>query len=36
MQAIAEHESPPLDPARAEAMDAFIARRVEEGGAPVN
>jgi trimethylamine--corrinoid protein Co-methyltransferase len=35
-QAIGEHESPPLDPARAEAMDAFIARRVAEGGAPVN
>jgi len=35
MRAIAEHETPPLDPARAEAMDAFIAERVAEGGAPL-
>jgi trimethylamine--corrinoid protein Co-methyltransferase len=35
-QAIAEHQAPPIDPARLEAIDAFIARRTEEGGAPVN
>ena len=28
------HEPPPLDPARLEALDTFIARRKEEGGAP--
>jgi trimethylamine--corrinoid protein Co-methyltransferase len=27
-------EAPPLDPARIEALDAFSARRSEEGGAP--
>jgi trimethylamine--corrinoid protein Co-methyltransferase len=31
---IAGHVPPPLDPARAEAIDAFIARRKAEGGAP--
>lgn len=36
MQAIAEYEQPPLDPARAEAMDEFVAKRTAEGGAPVN
>jgi trimethylamine--corrinoid protein Co-methyltransferase len=35
-EAIAAHESPALDAARAEEMDAFIARRTAEGGAPVN
>jgi trimethylamine---corrinoid protein Co-methyltransferase len=36
MQVIAAHEDPPFDPARLEAMDAFIAKRTAEGGAPVN
>ena len=36
MQVIAEHVDPPSDPARIEAMEAFIARRTAEGGAPVN
>ena len=36
MQTISAHEDPPFDPARLEAMDAFIARRTQEGGAPVN
>jgi trimethylamine--corrinoid protein Co-methyltransferase len=35
-EAIEAHESPALDAARAEEMDAFIARRTAEGGAPVN
>ena len=35
-QAIAEYEQPALDPAAVEAIEAFVARRVEEGGAPVN
>ena len=34
--ALAEYEDPGLDPAAAEAIDAFVARRTEEGGAPVN
>lgn len=29
-----EFEPPPLDPAIAEALDAFVARRTAEGGAP--
>ena len=32
---VATHEPPPLDPARLEAIDAFIARRTEEGGANI-
>jgi trimethylamine--corrinoid protein Co-methyltransferase len=35
-QAIAEYEAPALDPAAAEEIAAFVARRTEEGGAPVN
>ncbi|MCZ8097653.1 MAG: trimethylamine methyltransferase family protein [Burkholderiales bacterium] len=35
-QAIAEYEPPPLDPAAAEEIAAFVARRTQEGGAPVN
>jgi len=35
-QALAEYEPPPLDPAAAEAIAAFVARRTAEGGAPVN
>jgi trimethylamine--corrinoid protein Co-methyltransferase len=31
-QALAEHVPPYLDPARLEAIDAFVARRTEEGG----
>ena len=30
------YEPPPLDPARTEALDAYVARRKEEGGAPMN
>ena len=29
-----DFEAPPLDPARAQAMRDFIARRTAEGGAP--
>ncbi|MHC8510285.1 MAG: trimethylamine methyltransferase family protein [Rhodospirillales bacterium] len=29
-----DFEPPPLDPARLEAIDAFIAKRTEDGGAP--
>ena len=32
---LAEYVPPPLDPARAEELDAFVARRTEEGGAPL-
>ncbi len=35
-QALAEYEQPALDLAAAEAIDAFVAKRTEEGGAPVN
>jgi trimethylamine---corrinoid protein Co-methyltransferase len=31
---LAEYEPPPLDPAVREELDAFVARRTEEGGAP--
>jgi trimethylamine--corrinoid protein Co-methyltransferase len=31
-QALAEYQPPPLDPASLEAIDAFVARRVGEGG----
>lgn len=34
-ETVAAHEPPPLDPARLEAIDAFIARRTEEGGADI-
>lgn len=33
---LAEYEEPPLDPGRREALDAFVARRKAEGGAPMN
>lgn len=33
-QLLAEYEAPPLDPVIAEELDAFVARRKEEGGAP--
>ncbi len=32
---LAEYEPPPLDPAIAEELTAFVARRTEEGGAPM-
>ncbi|MBM3615931.1 MAG: trimethylamine methyltransferase family protein [Alphaproteobacteria bacterium] len=35
-QLLASYEAPPLDTARAEALDAFVARRKAEGGAPMN
>jgi trimethylamine--corrinoid protein Co-methyltransferase len=31
-QALAEYREPPLDPANLEAIDAFVSRRVAEGG----
>jgi len=30
------YEPPPMDPARREELDAFVARRVEEGGVPTD
>jgi len=35
-QLLADYEEPPLEVARAEALDAFVARRKAEGGAPMN
>ena len=35
-QALAEYELPPLDPAIAEELDAFVARRIAEGGEPTD
>jgi trimethylamine---corrinoid protein Co-methyltransferase len=35
-QALAEYETPYLDPSRLEAMDAFVAKRVEQGGEPTD
>ena len=35
-QMLADYEQPPLDPAIAEALAAFVARRKAEGGAPMN
>ena len=29
-----DYEEPPLDPAIADELEAFVARRIEEGGAP--
>lgn len=34
-QAVASHTPPPMAPERQEAIDAFIARRTEEGGADI-
>lgn len=34
-QLLAEHEDPPFDPARREALDDYVARRKAEGGAPM-
>ena len=33
-QLLAEYEPPPMDPAIAEELDAFVDRRIAEGGAP--
>ncbi len=35
-QVLADYVQPPLDPAIAEELDAFVAKRKEEGGAPSN
>ncbi len=35
-QALAQYEPPPMDPAIREELDAFVARRKEEGGAPTD
>ncbi len=35
-EALATYEQPPLDPAIAEEIDAFVARRKAEGGAPTD
>ncbi|MCT8971156.1 trimethylamine methyltransferase family protein [Microbaculum marinisediminis] len=35
-EALAQYEPPPLDPAIAEEIDAFVARRIAEGGAPTD
>ena len=34
--ALAQYERPPIDPAIAEELEAFVARRKEEGGAPTD
>jgi len=35
-QVLAEYQPPPMDPAIAEEIDSFIARRVQEGGEPTD
>jgi trimethylamine--corrinoid protein Co-methyltransferase len=35
-QALAEHEDPALDPAIAEELDDFVARRIAQGGEPTD
>lgn len=35
-QALAEYEEPPLDPAIAEEVDAYVERRISEGGQPTD
>jgi trimethylamine--corrinoid protein Co-methyltransferase len=35
-QLLQEYEQPAIDPAIVEALDAYVARRKEEGGAPMN
>lgn len=35
-QMLAEYEQPPLDPGIVEALEAFVVRRKQEGGAPMN
>ncbi len=34
-QLLADYQPPPLDPAIGEELDAFVERRIAEGGAPV-
>ena len=34
MKGSSRHEPPPLDPAVKEELDAFVERRMAEGGAP--
>jgi len=34
-QALDDYEQPEMDPDRAEELDAFVARRITEGGAPI-
>ena len=33
---VAQYEAPPMDPAAREELDAFVARRKEEGGVPTD
>jgi trimethylamine--corrinoid protein Co-methyltransferase len=33
---LADYQQPPLDPAIADELDTFVARRIEEGGAPTD
>ncbi|MEQ8394475.1 trimethylamine methyltransferase family protein [Thalassobaculum sp.] len=33
---LAEYEAPPMDPAIREELNAFVAKRIEEGGAPTD
>ena len=35
-QLLEAYEPPPLDPGRRDALDAFVAKRVEEGGVPTD
>lgn len=35
-QLLTEYEEPPFDPARREALEAYVTRRKAEGGAPMN
>ena len=35
-QALAEYETPYLEPSRLEAIDAFVAKRTQEGGEPTD
>ena len=35
-QLLAEYEPPPMDPATREELEAFVARRKEEGGVPTD
>ena len=35
-QLIAEFEAPPMDPAVEEELDAYVAKRIEEGGIPTD
>jgi len=35
-QALEQYREPPMDPGVAEELDAFVARRIEEGGQPTD